>query len=96
MPQRMQTLTSQWSAAAAGHGALPIQFLNEIDDEDGPPLHTEFQYLEKTYSYQIEREEKPKAQNHKTSCPCLRRSPRNFVFNPFLQSGYREASIYRI
>ncbi|KAJ3790674.1 hypothetical protein GGU10DRAFT_146846 [Lentinula aff. detonsa] len=51
---RLQLLSLAWTKAAAQTGAAPVTFVNEVDDEDGPPdlgfnsnsREDEFTYLE--------------------------------------------------
>ncbi|KAI0262874.1 hypothetical protein BC834DRAFT_828379, partial [Gloeopeniophorella convolvens] len=48
---RQARLETQWTSAAQDKGAASLAFVNEVDDEDGPPLPSNFQYLEDRYAY---------------------------------------------
>ncbi|KXN89026.1 Histone-lysine N-methyltransferase, H3 lysine-9 specific [Leucoagaricus sp. SymC.cos] len=44
-------LSTQWARIAQLAGAAPISFVNEVDNEEIPPLVPDFQYIEKGYKY---------------------------------------------
>ncbi|KAF9269032.1 SET domain-containing protein [Marasmius fiardii PR-910] len=47
---RREALSAQWTQAAQSKGAASVTFVNEIDEEEIPPLKG-FCYLEKDYNY---------------------------------------------
>ncbi|KAF9450842.1 SET domain-containing protein [Macrolepiota fuliginosa MF-IS2] len=63
-------LSLQWSRIAQSQGAAAISFVNDVDDEDTPPLVPDFKYLERGYIWSkgIEKPNK----DFQIGCDCTR------------------------
>lgn len=63
-------LSDEWTKSARAVGAAPIFLANEVDDEEGPMLALNFQYIEKGYVYTNGMEEP--SQDFQIGCVCRR------------------------